>query len=103
MLSTDSKITNDVQEMYMQYPFPDIDYQIDYGLSILRFLSGLRKRREDFWVGARVLEAGCGTGNTLGQLAKHFRQARFLGVDFSQNSLEKAERKRRQKTREKAQ
>lgn len=94
MINKKSIDTNTVQEMYIHYPFPDIDYQVDYGLSILRFLTNLKKRRQDFWGNAKVLEAGCGTGNTLNQLAKHFQSAHFLGVDFSSKSLEKAEKKR---------
>jgi SAM-dependent methyltransferase len=39
----------------------------------------------------RVLDAGCGTGNTVIALAKHIPDARFLGIDLSQPSLAIAE------------
>jgi SAM-dependent methyltransferase len=40
--------------------------------------------------GLRVLDAGCGTGSALVAMAMNFPQARIVGVDFSQASLDKA-------------
>ncbi len=85
--------TDKVQKMYTQFPFPDIDCRMDYGLKILRFLKGLEKKRPDFWRSAKVMEAGCGTGNTLNHLAEIFPKATFLGVDLTPASLQKAKKK----------
>jgi len=35
----------------------------------------------------RILDAGCGTGNTSISLAKHFRKAQYLGIDISDISI----------------
>ena len=92
-MNNKNKITDKVKEMYTQFPFPDVDCRMDYGLTILRFLKGLEKKRSDFWQSAKVMEAGCGTGNTLNHLAEIFPKASFLGVDLTPASLEKAKKK----------
>lgn len=85
-------ITENVRKMYTQFPFPDVDCRMDYGILILRFLKGLEKKRSDFWQSAKVLEAGCGTGNTLNHLAEIFPKASFTGIDLTPASLEKAKK-----------
>ena len=90
-----NEITDKVQKMYTQFPFPDVDCRMDYGLIILRFLKGLEKKRPGFWQSAKVMEAGCGTGNTLNHLAEIFPKASFQGVDLTPASLEKAQEKAR--------
>jgi SAM-dependent methyltransferase len=92
-MSDKKEITDKVQKMYTQFPFPDVDCRMDYGLTILRFLKGLDKKRPNFWQTAKVMEAGCGTGNTLNHLAKIFSEASFLGVDLTPASLAKAHKK----------
>jgi SAM-dependent methyltransferase len=39
----------------------------------------------------RILDAGCGTGNTSISLAKHFH-AQYVGIDISKTSLEQAQK-----------
>ena len=31
------KLTQKIFDMYQQYPFPDIDYKMDYSLPLIRF------------------------------------------------------------------
>src|SRR5438552_5485145 len=40
--------------------------------------------------GARVLDVGCGTGETVARLAQRFSRASFVGVDLEQSHLERA-------------
>lgn len=89
-------MTDRVREMYMRYPFPDADYNMDYGFAIFRYLKSLSNKRPDFWENAAIIEAGCGTGNTMCQLSRHFPSASFTGVDLTPASLAKAEARRAQ-------
>lgn len=43
----------------------------------------------------RILDAGCGTGDALPQLAGRFRKARVMGLDFALPMLDRARRRRR--------
>ena len=43
--------------------------------------------------GARILDVGCGTGDLLAHLAKHFEDAAFAGIDFSRRGIEAAQKK----------
>lgn len=94
-MADNQDVTKQVREMYTKYPFPNIDYRMDYGLAILRFLSKLQDTKPGFWQTAKVMEAGCGTGNTLNHLAKIFQKASFLGVDLTPASLQKAEQQKK--------
>jgi SAM-dependent methyltransferase len=82
-------LTGQVRELYSQYPFPNADYRMDYGLHLLRFFSQAAPAgRRSFLEGAKVLDAGCGTGNALVQLAAQFPSGRFWGVDLTPASVE---------------
>jgi tRNA G46 methylase TrmB len=87
--------TDKVQKMFTQFPFPDIDCRMYYGLKILRFLKGLEKKRPDFWRSAKVMEAGCGTGNTLNHLAEIFPKATFLGQTLPLQLFRKQRKKQK--------
>ncbi|MBZ0217908.1 MAG: class I SAM-dependent methyltransferase [Fimbriimonadaceae bacterium] len=83
-----------VRNLYSEYPFPDAEYRIGYGLQLLRYFAqhaptGKRSVLE----GAAVLEAGCGTGNTITHLAKQFPTSKFMGVDLTPASLAVARRR----------
>jgi SAM-dependent methyltransferase len=62
-------VTRRVQAFYEQYHFP-----------------GVRPPEQDGLI-LGVLDAGCGTGNTMLELAGRLSDARFLGVDLSGSSL----------------
>ena len=78
-----------VHEFYEKYPFPGIRPIDQDGLVLLRSLS----KYFQLHVGSeeklppRILDAGCGTGNTSISLAKHFNHAYYLGIDISKTSL----------------
>ena len=84
------KLTKKVYEMYQQYPFPaDVDYKMVYSLSILWFFAkNAPEGKKSFLDSANIMEAGCGTGNTLISLAQMFPASTFTGIDITINSLE---------------
>jgi 2-polyprenyl-3-methyl-5-hydroxy-6-metoxy-1,4-benzoquinol methylase len=58
--------TQQVRELYGQYPFPNADYRMDYGVHLLRFFQGVALAgKKSFLERARILDAGCGTGNFI--------------------------------------
>lgn len=79
---------SDVQDHYERWPFPACDFASKESLLILRSLQQLL----DPWRGGRprVLDAGCGTGNTVIALARRFPGVGFLGVDLSERSIRAA-------------
>ena len=64
----------------------------DSGLSVLpaletHVLGLIPEHRDRLERGARVLDAGCGRGKALLQLAKRFPNSRFVGVDLSDDAI----------------
>lgn len=87
------KLTQSIFEMYQEYPFPDINYKMDYSLPLIRFLNdNAEKGKKNLLDGANVLEAGCGTGNTIIKLAETCPTGNFTGVDMTVNSLKIAKK-----------
>ncbi|WP_110932786.1 class I SAM-dependent methyltransferase [Paenibacillus bouchesdurhonensis] len=89
------QLTEKVFQMYQEYPFPgDVQYQTEYLFPLMRFFAekagpGKRSILEQ----ARVIEIGCGTGNTLVGLAEKYPSANFTGIDMTVNSLNIAQKK----------
>ncbi len=87
-------ITEQVQFQYEQYPYPDIDPQIEKPnmlvschLSLMCDLIWAGKKSP---AGLRVLDAGCGTGSPLTAIALAYPDTEIVGIDFSESSLNKA-------------
>lgn len=78
-----------VNEFYEKYPFPGTRPIDQDGLVLLRSLSKYFQlhARDGKQFYPRILDAGCGTGNTSLSLAKHFNHAYYLGIDNSNTSL----------------
>jgi SAM-dependent methyltransferase len=53
-------------------------------------LAHLRRRLPDGFAPARILDFGCGTGDTTARLATEFPDARVVGVDTAEPALELA-------------
>ena len=73
------KLTKKIFDMYQEYPFPNINYKMDYSLPLIRFLSknainGKNNLMED----SNILEAGCGTGNTIIKLSEYCPSGNFV-------------------------
>jgi ubiquinone/menaquinone biosynthesis C-methylase UbiE len=84
-----------VKEHYERWPFPGSGFLSREGLLLLKYLNQ--------WLGTEVkdkadkevpsfIDVGCGTGDTIIALARHFPGVRFLGVDISASSLDTARR-----------
>jgi ubiquinone/menaquinone biosynthesis C-methylase UbiE len=80
-----------VSEFYEKYPFPGIRPVDQDGLVLLRSLSNYFQLHTESESDLRILDAGCGTGNTSISLAKHFH-AQYVGIDISKTSLEQAQK-----------
>jgi len=78
----------DVRAFYERVRFPGVRPADRDGLVLMRRLA--RRRAAQPGARLRVLDAGCGTGNTLAALAQALPDAEFVGVDFSGPSLDLA-------------
>jgi len=87
-------LTRRVREFYEEFHFPGIRPLEQDGLILMRRMMKIVSGRSSSRCPTplRVLDAGCGTGNTLISLAKQAPSANFLGVDISGPSLNLAEK-----------
>ncbi len=91
MSTTLSDITARVQDLYTRYPYPTpgairgsaVACSMDYN----RFV--LWPGRTDV-TGLRVLDAGCGTGQSAVVMAHEHPEIKVVGIDLSQTSLQHA-------------
>lgn len=85
-------VTEKSKEFYELYQFPGTRPIDQDGLILLRRITkSMEDRLTERNRGVlRVLDAGCGTGNTSIALARRFPSVEFLGIDQSEASLEKA-------------
>lgn len=82
-------ITKKSKQFYENYQFPGNRPVDKDGLILIRrFSHSLNKTKSIGKI--RVLDAGCGTGNTSVSLAKQFSDVEFYGVDNCKASLSKA-------------
>jgi SAM-dependent methyltransferase len=83
-----------VRRQYSAFPFPGRGFMSREGLLLLKCLRewlepGAPGNRHERPV--RVIDVGCGTGNLLVSLSRHFPHTEFLGVDASPQALTSAQ------------
>lgn len=94
MKKLSENITEKVRSQYEHYPYPDVDPRIERPnilvpchLALMCDLVWAGKKSPQ---GLRVLDAGCGTGSPLVAMALAYKDTEIVGIDFSENSLNKA-------------
>jgi SAM-dependent methyltransferase len=86
---SDPTVPTNCRRFYEEFPFPGSRPIDRDGLILLRhFAESVSRATSPDRV--RVLDAGCGTGNTSLSLARRFTAIDFLGVDQSEASLARA-------------
>jgi len=83
-------VTRKVREFYERYHFPGVRPMDMDGLILMRRMMTFISNRSHPGAKIRVLDAGCGTGNTVLSLARRFGNVDFLGIDISAPSLSEA-------------
>jgi 2-polyprenyl-3-methyl-5-hydroxy-6-metoxy-1,4-benzoquinol methylase len=101
MITEDSKyeqkITRKVKKFYEKIQFPGNRPMEQDSLIFLRKFSKLINGLTSTKKSIRVLDAGCGTGNTSIALAAQFRNVQFIGIDISASSINTAKKSSREK------
>jgi SAM-dependent methyltransferase len=89
---SEESVTERSRKFYEQYQFPGARPVDHDGLMFMRsFLQSVASQtRGGKSKKLRVLDAGCGTGNTSVALARQLKEVSFFGVDNSTASLERA-------------
>lgn len=79
---------NKTQDFYNQftYPFDGVKENCNIGGESIFYLFDLFSRQDGF-ENQTILDAGCGTGQRVIDIAKYFKKANFVGVDFSKTSI----------------
>jgi 2-polyprenyl-3-methyl-5-hydroxy-6-metoxy-1,4-benzoquinol methylase len=90
---SENNVTESVKSFYGSYSFPGIRPPDRDGLLFLRKFTDCVKSLSGQKQELRVLDAGCGTGNTTISLGKHFPDIQYTGLDISEASLKIAEEK----------
>lgn len=76
---------------YESWPFPGSDFLSKEGLIFLRHIKKcINKESLRYSSKIRVIDMGCGTGNTTLSLAKIFPRVLFFGIDISKKSIQAA-------------
>ena len=91
----ESIITQKVKRFYEKIQFPGRRPLEQDSLIFLRRFSRLTELLSRNYPVIRVLDAGCGTGNTALELARQFKNIQVLAVDISAASIKTAEKSAR--------
>ena len=87
MTKSEDKITQKVKEMYLKYPYPSPSKEIAQTNELLNLLKIFEIEGKKKIENLEILDAGSGTGHRIINVAKYFKNCKFVGADISKNSL----------------
>lgn len=96
-LEREKIITREVKKFYEKIKFPGRRPIEQDSLIFLRKFSKLTGSSTNTNHTVKVLDAGCGTGNTSLALAAEFKNVQFVGIDISSTSIDTAKKSAREK------
>ena len=73
-----------VADFFRRWPFPGVEHRSREGLIMLRTVGTWLKAGSG---NGRVADIGCGTGQTVIALARHFPEVEFVGVDLVEDAV----------------
>lgn len=92
MNENDDQTTQKVKEMYKKYPYPSPSTEIAHTNELLNLLRIFELESNIKLEGKNILDAGCGSGHRITNVAEFFKKCNFLGIDISEKSLEIADK-----------
>jgi SAM-dependent methyltransferase len=73
--------------MYKKYPYPSPSTQASQTNELLNLLRIFELENKTKLTNLKILDAGSGSGHRITNVAKHFKNCEFLGIDISETSL----------------
>lgn len=83
-------LTNQVKNMYEQYPYPSKDAGIPRLAELYNLLQLFARETGFDFKGKRILDAGTGTGHRLVEAARSMPDTSFVAIDITEASLQTA-------------
>ena len=88
MSKSEDSITKKVREMYLKYPYPSPSRETAQTNELLNLLKIFEIENKKKIKNLKILDAGSGTGHRIINVAKYFKNCKFIGADISTNSLD---------------
>lgn len=92
MVQDNDNITQKVRNMYKKYPYPSPSIDLAQTNELLNLLRIFELESNQKLEEKNILDAGCGSGHRITNVAEFFKRCNFLGIDISEKSLEIANR-----------
>ena len=86
-MANDDLITQNVKNMYKKYPYPSPSIEISQTNELLNLLRIFELESKIKLKNKKFLDAGSGSGHRITNVANHFTNCDFLGIDISDTSL----------------
>jgi len=87
-MNNDDTITQKVENMYKQFPYPSPSTDVSETNELLNLLRIFEIESKIKLDEKNILDAGSGSGHRITNVAQHFKKCSFLGIDISEKSLE---------------
>jgi len=87
-MTNNDSITEQVENMYKQFPYPSPSTEISQTNELLNLLRIFEIESKIKLEERNFLDAGSGSGHRITNVAKFFKKCNFLGIDISEKSLE---------------